>query len=70
VSRVGHSDHWPIVLIDVPTGEGVVGMTYLDPFVKDAARYIVPAVRPGEGSKWGAESSFRRRPERTQGTLT
>jgi len=44
VSRVGHFDHWPLILIDLQTEEGIVGRSYLEPYLKDAARYIVPAV--------------------------
>ena len=44
VSRVGHFDRWPLILIDLETEEGIVGRSYLEPYLKDAARYIVPAV--------------------------
>ena len=44
VSRVGHFDLWPLILIDLQTEEGIVGRSYLEPYLKDAARYIVPAV--------------------------
>jgi mandelate racemase len=44
VSRVGHFDLWPLILIDLHTEEGIVGRSYLEPYLKDAARYIVPAV--------------------------
>ena len=45
VSRVGFFDHWPIILIDLHTKEGVIGRSYLEPYLKRSARYIVPVVR-------------------------
>jgi mandelate racemase len=44
VSRVGLFDQWPIILIDLATEEGIVGRSYLEPYLKHAARYIVPAI--------------------------
>jgi mandelate racemase len=45
VSRVGHFAQWPLILIDLHTEQGIVGRSYLEPYLKDAARYIVPAVQ-------------------------
>jgi mandelate racemase len=45
VSRVGQFDHWPLILIDLHTREGVVGHSYLEPYLPHAVRYIVPAIR-------------------------
>ncbi|MEO8484948.1 MAG: enolase C-terminal domain-like protein [Betaproteobacteria bacterium] len=42
VSRVGRFDAWPLVLIDVRTREGVVGRSYLEPYLARAVRYLVP----------------------------
>ena len=44
VSKVGLFKEWPIVLIDLYTQEGVVGRSYLEPYLKNAARYIIPAI--------------------------
>lgn len=44
VSKVGLFDHWPVLLIDVHTDEGIVGRSYLEPYLKDSARYIVPLI--------------------------
>jgi mandelate racemase len=33
-----------VILIDLYTREGVVGRSYLEPYLKNAARYIVPAI--------------------------
>jgi mandelate racemase len=43
VSRVGYFDQWPLILIDLQTEEGVVGRSYLEPYLKQSARYLVPA---------------------------
>ena len=44
VSKVGFFDQWPIVLIDVETEEGIVGRSYLEPYLKNSVRSIVPAI--------------------------
>lgn len=54
VSRVGHFDLWPLILIDLQTEEGIVGRSYLEPYLKDAARYIVPAVHDLARSRKGS----------------
>lgn len=45
VSRVGFFDKWPLILIDVRTNEGIVGMSYLEPYLAHSARYIIPAIQ-------------------------
>lgn len=44
VSRVGLFDEWPMILIDLYTEEGIVGRSYLEPYLKHSARYLVPAL--------------------------
>jgi mandelate racemase len=44
VSKVGRFDDWPLILIDLHTNEGIVGRSYLEPYLKHSMRYIVPAV--------------------------
>ena len=44
VSKVGLFRDWPIILIDLYTNEGVVGHSYLEPYLKQSTRYIVPAI--------------------------
>ena len=44
VSKVGLFDQWPIILIDLATEEGIVGRSYLEPYLKHSARYIVSAI--------------------------
>ncbi len=45
VSRVGLFDAWPLILIDLHTVEGVTGRSYLEPYLRESIRYIVPAIR-------------------------
>jgi len=44
VSKVGLYDQWPLILIDLYTEEGIVGRSYLEPYIKQSVRYLVPAV--------------------------
>lgn len=44
VSKVGSFQDWPLILIDLYTREGVVGRSYLEPYLKNSLRYIVPAI--------------------------
>jgi mandelate racemase len=44
VSKVGLFNEWPLILIDLVTEEGIVGRSYLEPYLKQSMRYIVPAI--------------------------
>jgi mandelate racemase len=44
VSKVGLFRDWPMILIDLYTNEGVVGHSYLEPYLKQSVRYIIPAI--------------------------
>ncbi len=44
VSKVGLFRDWPIILIDLYTHEGVVGHSYLEPYLKQSMRYIIAAI--------------------------
>jgi mandelate racemase len=44
VSKVGMFREWPMILIDLYTREGIVGRSYLEPYLKDAARPIVAII--------------------------
>jgi mandelate racemase len=44
VSRVGLFSDWPLILIDLYTNEGIVGHSYLEPYLKQSMRYIVAAI--------------------------
>jgi mandelate racemase len=45
ISKVGRFDQWPMILIDLHTAEGVVGRSYLEPYLKQSLRYIIPAIQ-------------------------
>jgi mandelate racemase len=45
VSKVGLFKEWPLILIDLHTQEGIIGRSYLEPYLKNAARYIIPAIQ-------------------------
>lgn len=53
VSKVGRFDQWPLILIDLTTDEGIVGRSYLEPYLKTAARYIVPAIQDLAAAQMG-----------------
>lgn len=44
VARIASITDWPIVLIDLLTEEGVVGRSYLEPYLVKSMRYLVPAL--------------------------
>jgi len=44
VSKVGLFDRWPILLIDLQTEEGVVGRSYLEPYLRGTAAAIASLV--------------------------
>jgi mandelate racemase len=44
VARIATIAAWPLILIDLQTEEGIVGRSYLEPYVPKAMRYLVPAL--------------------------
>jgi len=44
VARIATITEWPLILIDLQTQEGVVGRSYLEPYVVKAMRYLIPAL--------------------------
>ena len=42
VARIATITEWPVILIDLITKEGVVGRSYLEPYIPKAMRYLVP----------------------------
>jgi mandelate racemase len=44
ISKVGSFDRWPLILIDLYTSEGVVGRSYLEPYLQHSMRAIVPII--------------------------
>ena len=45
VSKVGEYRDWPFILIDVKTKEGIVGRSYLEPYLKKSAKYITQVIQ-------------------------
>lgn len=44
VARIATLADWPVVLIDLITEEGITGRSYVEPYVVNAMRYLVPAL--------------------------
>ena len=44
VARIATITDWPLILIDLYTEEGVVGRSYLEPYIVKSMRYLVPAL--------------------------
>jgi mandelate racemase len=44
VARIASITDWPLILIDLYTAEGIVGRSYLEPYLPKALRYLVPAI--------------------------
>jgi mandelate racemase len=45
VARIATITEWPIILIDLLTEEGIVGRSYLEPYIVRSMRYLVPALK-------------------------
>jgi mandelate racemase len=44
VARIATITAWPMIVIDLTTKEGIVGRSYLEPYVAKAMNYLVPAL--------------------------
>src|SRR5512143_2500896 len=44
VARIATIAQWPVILLDLETEEGIVGRSYLEPYVPKAMRYLVAAL--------------------------
>jgi mandelate racemase len=44
IARIATITDWPIVLIDLVTEEGITGHSYLEPYLVNSMRYLVPAL--------------------------
>ena len=44
-TKVGDFPRWPLLLIDVGTEQGIVGRSYLAPYLDRAAAVLLPAIR-------------------------
>ena len=44
VAKIATLTDWPLILIDLETNEGIVGRSYLEPYVTKSMKYLVPAI--------------------------
>lgn len=44
VARIATISEWPLILIDLMTEEGIIGRSYLEPYIVKSMRYLVPAL--------------------------
>lgn len=44
VARIATITDWPLILIDLLTEEGIIGRSYLEPYLVKSMRYLVPAL--------------------------
>lgn len=54
VARVGQFTEWPVILIDLETEEGITGTSYLEPYLANSVRYIIPAINDLISARQGA----------------
>jgi mandelate racemase len=45
VSKVGLFQDWPMILIDLLTEQGIVGRSYLAPYLRQSIAYLAPPIR-------------------------
>jgi hypothetical protein len=51
VARIATLTDWPLILIDLYTEEGVVGRSYLEPYIPKSMRYLIPAIQEWTSTK-------------------
>jgi mandelate racemase len=44
VARIATLTEWPVILIDLQTEQGITGRSYLEPYIVNSMRYLVPAL--------------------------
>ena len=44
VAKIATITHWPMILIDLMTEEGIVGRSYLEPYAAQSMKYLVAAL--------------------------
>lgn len=44
VAKIATITHWPVILIDLTTEEGIVGRSYLEPYAAQSVKYLVAAL--------------------------
>ena len=43
-AKIATIDDWPLVVIDLYTNEGIVGTSYLQPYLVKSLKYIIPMI--------------------------
>jgi hypothetical protein len=61
VSKVGLFYRWPLILNDLQTEEGIVGRSYIEPYLERTVRYLVPAIRNLAEARKGCSDRTTRR---------
>ena len=44
VARIATFAEWPLILIDLHTQEGVIGHSYLEPYIRRSVRNLIPVL--------------------------
>src|SRR6185369_15741246 len=44
VARIATLAEWPLILIDLHTEEGIIGRSYLEPYIRKSMRYLIHAL--------------------------
>jgi mandelate racemase len=44
IARIATLADWPLILVDLHTEEGVIGRSYLEPYIRKSMRYLIPAL--------------------------
>jgi mandelate racemase len=55
VSKVGFFDQWPMILIDLHTDQGITGRSYLEPYLRQSLRYLIPAIHALASARVGKQ---------------
>ena len=55
VSKVGFFDQWPMILIDLHTDQGITGRAYLEPYLRQSLRYLIPAIHDLAAARVGKQ---------------
>jgi hypothetical protein len=56
IARIATLADWPLILIDLYTEEGVIGRSYLEPYIRRSMRYLIPALHDLGGCSKAAAS--------------
>ena len=69
VSKVGLFDRWPLILIDLHTEEGIVGRSYLEPYLETIGALPHPRhSRLGRNAHGPNDRTLRRFPHKARST--